>query len=129
VQALGESALGREKVHVTLHPLSQRFAGLVLGSQNRRSLCAGIDFTTEDSRNEVGAPRKVAVNSPDANASLLGDLSDRSVRSRGFEHRRGRLEQRIDVALGVGAHAPIRVASRLNVITGVFQFIVHLTLH
>ena len=37
-----------DEVHVTLHPLSQGLAGLVLGSQNWGSLCAGIDFTTED---------------------------------------------------------------------------------
>ena len=55
-----------DEVHVTLHPLSQGLAGLVLGSQNWGGLCAGIDFTTEDRRNEVGAPRKVAVNRSDA---------------------------------------------------------------
>ena len=56
-----------DEVHVTLHPLSQGLAGLLLGSQNWGGLCAGIDFTTEDRRNEVGAPRKKrAVNRSDA---------------------------------------------------------------
>jgi NAD(P)-dependent dehydrogenase (short-subunit alcohol dehydrogenase family) len=114
VEGLGESALGRDEVHVTLHPSSQRLAWLVLGSQNRPSVCAGIDFTTEDGRDEVGALRKVTVNSPDADASLLSDLSDRSFHSRGCEHRHGRLEQRIVVALCVGAHAPIRAAKEVG---------------
>ena len=129
MEGFGESALGRDEVHVTLYPSSQCLPWLVLGSQNRRNVCAGIDFTTEDGRDEIGALRKVAVNSPNADASFLGDLSHWSVHSRSCEHRHGRLEQRIDVALGVGAHAPIRVSSRLDAITRVFRFIAHPTLH
>jgi hypothetical protein len=129
VEGLGESAFGRDEVHVTLHPSSQRIAWLVLGSQDRRSVCARIDFATEDGRDEVGALRKVPVNSRDADVSLLGDLSDRSIYSRGCEHRHGRLKQRIDVALGVGAYAPICVAPRLDPIIGAFRFITHHTLN
>jgi len=125
MEGLGESALGRDEVHVTPHPSSQRLAWRVLGSQNRRGICAGIDFTTEDGRDEVGALRKVAVNSSDSEASLLRDLSDRSVHSRACEHHHRRLEQRIDVALGVGAHSPIRVAPMPVGITRVFRFIAH----
>jgi NAD(P)-dependent dehydrogenase (short-subunit alcohol dehydrogenase family) len=125
VQRRGESALGRDEVHVTLHPSSQRLAWLVLGSQNRRGVCAGIDFTTEDGRDEVGALRKVAVNSPDADAGLVGDLSYRSVHSRGCEHRHGRLEQRIDVALRVGTHRPIRAVARLRTRILLFRFAAH----
>ena len=117
VQGRGEPAFGCNKGRVSLHPSSQRLAGLVLGSQDRRGVCAGIDFVTEDGRDEVGALRKVAVNGADADAGLFGDLSHRSVHSRGREHRHGRLEQRIDVALRVGAHAPIRAAARLDAIT------------
>jgi hypothetical protein len=56
----------------------------------------------------------VAVDSPDTDAGLLGDLSDRSVHPRGREHRQRRLEQSIDVALGIGAQAPIRGVARLQ---------------
>ena len=127
VESLGKAALGRNEVHVTLYPSNQRLAWLVLGSQNRRSLGAGIDFTTKDGRNEVGALWEVPVNGSDADASLLGDLSNWSVHTGRCEHRHGRLEQRIDVALGVGAHAPIRAAPRRDVISGVFRFIAHHT--
>ena len=114
MERLGEPALRRYEVHVTLYPSSQRFAWFVLGSQNQCSVGAGIDFTPEDGRDKVGALRKVAVNRPDADASLFGDLSDRGVYSGGCKHSQGRLEQRIDVALGVRAHAPARRAARLD---------------
>ena len=114
VQRRGEPALGRDEVGVSLHPSRQRLAGRVLGCQNRRGVRAGINFATEDGRDEVGALRKVAVNGADADAGLLGDLSHRRVHARGREHRLGRLEQRVDVALGVGAHGPIRTAPRLH---------------
>ena len=125
MQGGGESALGCDEVHVTLHPSRQRLAWLVLGGQNRRGVCAGIDFTTEDGRDEVGALRKVAVNRPDADAGLLGDFSDRSVHSGSCEHRHGRLQQRIDVALGVGAHRPIRAVARFRTLILLFRFAAH----
>ena len=123
VEGLGESALGRDEVHITLGPARQRLAWLVLSGQNRRGVCAGIDFTTEDGRDEVGTLRKVAVNGPDADAGLLSDLADRSVHSGGREHRHGRLEQGIDVAPRVGAHAPILAGLRPDAIIRVWRFI------
>jgi len=80
---------------------------------------------TEDGRNEVGALRKVAIKSADADARPLCNLSHWSVHSRGREHRLGRLEQRFEVTLGVGAHAPFRAAQRFDAITGVLRSIAH----
>ena len=111
-----KAALGRNEVDVALEPAIERVTGLVFGGEDRRRVCAGVDFSTEDRGDEVRALRKVAVDGADADAGLLGDLSDRSVHPRGREHRHGRLEQRIDVALGVGAQAPIRAAARLQTI-------------
>ena len=103
--------LGRDEINVALEPAIKRVTGSVFGCEDRRCVCAGVDFWTEDGGGEVGALRKVAVNSPDVDAGFLGDLSDRSVHSGGCEHRQGRLEQCIDVALGVGAQPPIRVVA------------------
>jgi hypothetical protein len=93
--------------------------------QDRRGVRAGVHFVTEDGHDKVGALRKVAINGADADAGLLCDFSHRSVYSRGGEHRHGRPEQRVDVALRVGAHASIRAAARLQAITLVFRFVVH----
>ena len=85
--------------------LASASKGVVLGRQDRRGVRAGVDFATEDGGDQVGALRKMAIERADADAGLLGDLSHRSVHARGREHRHGRLQQRVDVALRVGAHA------------------------
>ncbi len=129
MQGRGEPAFGCNKGGVSLHPHCQSFAGRVLGSKDRGGLCTGVDFVTEDGRNEVGALRKVAIKSADADTRPLGNLAHGSVHARGREHRLGRLEQRIKVTLGIGAHAPFRVAPRLDVITRVVRFSAHDTLN
>jgi hypothetical protein len=100
----------------------------VLGSKERGSLRAGIHFVTKDGGDQVRALRKVPVNGADADAGLLCNLSHRSVYSRGREYRLGRLEQRVDVALCVGAHAPNCAAFLLYAITWVFRSNAHHTL-
>ena len=109
-----KAALGRNEINVSPEPAIERVAGLVFCGEDWRRVCAGVDFSAEDRGDEVGALWKVAVNSPDTDAGLLGDLSDRSVHPRGREHRQRRLEQSIDVALGIGAQAPIRGVARLQ---------------
>jgi hypothetical protein len=113
VQRRRQAALGRDEINVALEPAIKRITGPIFGCEERRRVCAGVDFSTKDGRDEVGALGKVAVNSPDADAGFLGDLSDRSVHSRGCEHRQRRLEQSIDVALGVGARPSIHAAARV----------------
>jgi hypothetical protein len=125
MQGCGEPPFCCNKGCVSLHPSSQGLAGLVLGGQNRRGVGAGVDFTAEDGRDELGALRKVAIDSADADAGLVRNFPHRSVHSRGREHRQRRLEQRIDVALRVGAHAPILAASSLQPITAFFRFVAH----
>jgi hypothetical protein len=93
VQGWGEPTFGCKKSGVSLHPFCQRLAGRVLCSETRGGLCTGVDFVTEDGRNEVGALREVAIKRADADARLLGDFSHWSVNSRGREYRLGRLEQ------------------------------------
>jgi len=46
VQSLGEPTFGCDEGRIALHPSRQRLAWLVPGSQNRRGVRAGIDFTT-----------------------------------------------------------------------------------
>ena len=111
VERRRKAALGRNEINVALEPAIERVTGLVFGCQDRPRVCAGVDFSTEDGRDEVGALRKVAIKSPNADAGLLGDLSGRSVHSGDREHRQGRLEQCIDVALGIGAQATIHAAA------------------
>ena len=60
----------------------------------------------------------------EADAGLLGDLAHRRVDARGGEHRLGRQQQRIEAALGVGAHAAIRGAGGRRVVV-VFQTVGH----
>ena len=129
VQGRGETAFGRDEVHVTLHPSRQRFAGLVLGGQNWRGICAGIDFTTKDGRDQIRALRKVTIDSADADAGRFGDLSYRSVHAGAREHRQGGLEQRIEVALRVGAYRPIRAVARFRTPVLMFRFSAHRCTH
>jgi hypothetical protein len=84
---------------------------------------------TKDGGNQVRALRKMPVNGADADAGLLCNLSHRSVHSRGREYRLGRLEQRAQVALGVGAHTPICAPYLLSAITWVFPSNAHHTPH
>jgi hypothetical protein len=125
MQSLGEPPFCCNEGCIALHPSRQRLAWLVLRSQSRRGVRAGVNFATEDRRDEVGALRKVTVNGPDADARLLSDLTDRNVHSRGGEYRQGCLEQQINVALGVGAHAPIRAAARLQTIILFVRLVAH----
>jgi hypothetical protein len=125
VQSLGEPALGRNEGGISLHPIRQRFEGLVLGRKDRRGVRAGVHFATEDGRDEVSALWEVTVDSADADACLFCDRPHRSVHPGGAEHCLGRLEQRVDVALCVRAHAPIPAALRLEAIASVFRFVVH----
>ena len=127
MQGWGEPAFGCNEVGVSLHPLCQSLAGRVLGCKDRGGFRAGVNFVTEDGRNEVGTLRKVAIKGADANVRLLCNLSHRSVHSGAREHRLRRLKQRGEIALCVGAHAPVRVAPRLDTIFGVFRFIAHRT--
>jgi hypothetical protein len=128
VQGRGEPAFGGNKGGVSLQPFRQCLAGRVLGGEERGGLRAGIDFVTKDGCDQVRTLRKVPVNGADADASLLCNLAHRSVYSRGREYRLGRLEQRIKVALRVGAHAAICAAFRLDTITWVFWSDAHHTL-
>ena len=93
VQGRGEPAFGCNKGRVALHPSRQRFAWLVLGSENRCGVGAGVDFAPEDGHDEVGALRKVAIYGADADAGLVGDLPHRSVHPRSGEHRQRRFQQ------------------------------------
>ncbi len=86
---------------------------------------AGVNFATEDGCDQVGPLRKVAVHGADADAGLLRDFSHRSVHTGGRKHLPGRLEQRLNVALRVGAHTSIRAVAKLHAITWVFGFVVH----
>jgi hypothetical protein len=123
VERRRKAALGRNEINVSPEPAIERITGLVFCGEDCRRVCAGVDFSTEDRGDEVGALRKMAVDSPDTDAGLLGDLSNRSVHPRGREHRQSRLEQSIYVALGVGAQAPIRAAARLQ--TLFLRFVAH----
>jgi len=125
MQGGGQPAFGPEKGGVSLHPSRQGFAGPVPGCQDRRGVRAGIDFATEDGRYEVWALREVAIKGPDSDTGLQGDLSHRSVDSRGREHFDGRLEQRVDAALRVDAHLPIPAPPRLHTLSLVFRFVAH----
>ncbi len=125
VQGGSQPAFGSKKGCISLHPFRKCLARLVLGGQDRSGVRAGIDFVTEDGRDEIGALRKVAIEGADADSGLLDDLSHWSVHSRGREHLDSRLEQRVDVALRVDAHSPISVAPRIQDITLVFQFVFH----
>ena len=58
MQGRGQPAFGCDKGGVSLHPFCQGFAGFMLGGQNRRGVGAGVDFTAEDGRDELGALRK-----------------------------------------------------------------------
>ncbi len=73
-----KAALGRNEINVAPEPAIERVAGLVFCREDWRRVCAGVDFPTEDRGDEVGALRKMAVDSSDTDAGLLGDLSDRS---------------------------------------------------
>ena len=82
----------------------------MLGRQDRCSVGAGVDLMSEDAHDQVRALRKVAVNSPDAQAGFLCDFSHGRIDAGAREHRHGRVEQRLDVALCVGAHASLGVS-------------------
>ncbi len=129
VQGRREPAFGRNKRGVSLQPFRQCLARRVFRSEERGGLRAGIDFAAEDGCDEVAALREVPVNGADADAGLFCDLSHRRVHARSREHRRGRLEQRIKVSFGVGPHAPICAAQRLNAITWDFRSNAHRSPH
>ena len=61
----------------------------------------------------------------DADTGLLGNLSHGGVHSRSREYRLCRFEQRAQVALRVGTHAPICADSSFYTITGIFQLNAH----
>jgi hypothetical protein len=82
----------------------------MLGGQCRCVIRAGIHLAAENAYDQIRPLREMAVNRPDTNAGLLGDLSNRSIHARGDEHGLGRLEQRVDVTSGVSAHPSIRGA-------------------
>jgi hypothetical protein len=125
MQSWGEPALGCNEGGISLHPICQCFERLVLGRKDRRGVRAGVHFATEDGCDEVSALGEVAVNSADTDAGFLCDLSHRCVYPRSCEHRFGRLKQRINVALSVGADTPIRAALGRKSITLVFRFVAH----
>ena len=125
MQSFGEPALGCNEGRISLHPIRQRFEGLVLGRKDRRGVRAGVHFATEDGRDEVSALWEVTVDSADADAGLFCDRPHRSVHPGGAEHCLGRLEQRVDVALCIRAHAPIRAALRLETIASIFRCVAH----
>ena len=125
VQGLGEPAFGGDEGRVALHPSRQGLEGLVLGRQDRRGIGAGVDFTTEDGGDQIRALRKVAIDRADADAGLLGDLPHRRVHARGREHRHGRLQQRVEIALRVGAHAAATSGPRARRLAFLGRFVAH----
>ena len=87
VQSLGEPALGCNEGGKSLHPIRQCFERLALGCEDRRGIGAGIHFATENSSDEVCAPREVPIDSTDPDARFFRDLSHRSIHSGSREHR------------------------------------------
>jgi hypothetical protein len=127
VQGWGEPAFGRNKGGVSLHPPGKSRAGRKLGSKDWCGFRAGVDFVTEDGRNEVRALRKMTIKGADADVCFLCNLSHRSVHSRAGEHCLRRLKYRGEVALWVRAYASVysAIAPWLDSTIGVFGFIAH----
>jgi len=69
---------------------------------------------TECGGDEVRALWKMAVYGAETDPRLGGDLPHRRVHPRSREHRHRRLQQGVDVPLGIGSHAPTRVASSFD---------------
>ena len=76
---------------------------LVRGGQRGCGVRTGIDLMLEDGDDQVRAPREVPVERPDPDPRPVGDLLRRGVHARRAEDDLRRLEQGVDVALGVGA--------------------------
>ncbi len=120
MQRLSESALRSNERSIALHPIRQCLERLKLLGKNRRCIRAGVHFPTENGGDEVGTLREVPVNGADADAGTFGDVSHRSVHPGGCKQRHGRLEQRVDVAFRVRAHAPLWIA-RLQAFFRIFR--------
>jgi len=109
----GKTTFCRNERPVSLHPVCQSLEGFVLCSKDRRSVRACVHLSPEDSCDQVGALRKMPIDGADTDPGLFGDLSHGRVYPRVREHCFCRMEQRIQVALRVGAHSPIRALARL----------------
>src|SRR6185437_5352273 len=112
VQRLREPAFGADERRVALHPAREGLERVASGRQRGRGVRASVYLALEDGGDEVRALRKMAVEGAKPNASLLGDLAHRRIDAGGGEHVLCGLQQRVEAALGVGAHALRRGAFR-----------------
>src|SRR5690606_143057 len=110
VQRAGEAALGGEEALEPLEPAHQRLDRLVLLGEPGGRIGARVDLVAVHRGDQVRALRVVAVQRAGADTRLLRDVADRGVDAALGEHLRGSGEQRVDVALGVGAHTAVRGA-------------------
>jgi hypothetical protein len=73
---------------------------------------ARIDFTAEDSGNEIGARGKAKVECAHPDAGLDSDIPDRNARALGREHLLRRIEHGIFVAKSIRPDASLWLRSR-----------------
>jgi hypothetical protein len=79
----------------------------------------------EKLHDEIRALRKVAVKGTDSDTCFVRDLSHRGFHSGRFEHRHGRSQQLVDIALRIGARLSIRPLISVHAASRVFRFILH----
>jgi hypothetical protein len=103
-----ETAGGGDEVGVSVKPTRQRFARLALASQGGSGRSTSVDLAAKHGRDQVSALREVTVESGDTDIRSRGDLTHGRINTRSGEDGLRRFEQRIEVALGVGAHDALR---------------------
>jgi hypothetical protein len=103
-----ETARGGDEVGVSVKPPRQRFARLVLAIQGGSGGSASVDLASKHRRYQVSALREVTVESGDTDIRSRGNLTHGRIHTRSGEDGLRRFEQRIEVALGVGAYGALR---------------------
>ena len=103
VQGGGEPAFGPEEFDEPVDPERQRPRRWVGGAQLGAGGGDGVDPGPHHGLDQVRALGEVPVQRADADSGEVGDLLGRGVHAGGVEDRPRRLDQGLDVALGVGA--------------------------
>jgi hypothetical protein len=113
VQCRGETALGAEQLGEPVDPARERLCRLERGSQHRARLGNGVDAGLHHGLHQVRALREVPVQRADPDTGQVGDLLRGRVHAGRVEDGPRGLQQRVDVALRVGA-APSRRLRRIR---------------